>query len=126
MTSTAEEEKKTIEGDNQVEQKPQKTRHNSQKRPSALRDQINAQKQSSRAGSRNGPRPPIPKATVKNYHDPGEVQQRKGFGKVPKYLQKFAKDKEEAEAQRAIEAEKAKAPPGTRKMEQAERLEMLE
>ena len=110
---------------NYVEEK-KSARASSQKRPSALRDQINAQKQSARAGSKNGPRAPIPKAPVKNYHDPNEVQQRKGYGKVPKYLQKFAKEKEEAEAQKAIDAEKAKCPPGTRKMDHDERMEMLE
>ena len=54
------------------------------------------------------------------------AEQRKGYGKVPKYLQKFNKEKEDKQKQKEMDAELAKCPPGTRKMPQEERLAMLE
>jgi hypothetical protein len=50
---------------------------------------------------------------------------RKGFGKVPKYLQKFNQEREEQIQQKAQEKEAAKCPPGTRKMDESERQDML-
>ena len=50
---------------------------------------------------------------------------RKGYGKVPKYLQKFNQEKADKQYQKDIEAENAKCPPGTRKMEENERVDML-
>lgn len=51
---------------------------------------------------------------------------RKDYGKVPKYLQKFNKDREDKEKQRLIDEENKKCPPGTRKMPEEERLKMLD
>ena len=50
----------------------------------------------------------------------------KGFGKVPKYLQKFKTQKEEQLKQKEMEKELAKCPPGTRRMGDEERLQILE
>lgn len=46
---------------------------------------------------------------------------RKGYGKVPKYLQKFKAEKEEEMKQKEIEKEMAMCPPGTRRMPEEER-----
>lgn len=51
---------------------------------------------------------------------------RKDYGKVPKYLQKFNKEREEKEKQKLIDEENKKCPPGTRKMPEDERLKMLD
>ena len=51
---------------------------------------------------------------------------RKGFGKVPKYLQKFNEQRDEQAHERAMEEERKQYPPGTRKMDQDERLKLLE
>lgn len=58
------------------------TRHNSQKRPSELRNGRVGAKQ----GSQQGPRPSLPKAQSKNKENEQALDQRKGYGKVPKYL----------------------------------------
>ena len=44
---------------------------------------------------------------------------------MPKYLQKFNSEREEKEKQKALDKEAAKCPPGTRRMEEAERQDML-
>lgn len=50
----------------------------------------------------------------------------KAYGKVPKYLQKFNKDREDKEKQKLVDEENKKCPPGTRKMPEDERLKMLD
>jgi hypothetical protein len=49
------------------------------------------------------------------------VEKKKGYGQVPKYLQKFNKQKEDELARKQIENENSKAPPGTRRMPENER-----
>lgn len=51
--------------------------------------------------------------------------QHKAYGKVPKYLKKFNEEKKEKTRQSEIDKENAKCPPGTRKMEDGERKDML-
>ena len=71
-------------------------------------------------------RPPgLPKGHNKNKENQDQPEQRKGFGKVPKYLQRFNKEKEEQIKQKEIDDEAAKCPPGTRKMPEGERQDML-
>ena len=50
----------------------------------------------------------------------------KGFGKVPKYLQKFKQNREEEMKQKEIEKELAKIPVGCRKLDEEERVKMLD
>ena len=50
-----------------------------------------------------------------------EKDLRKGYGKVPKYLQKFKIAKDEQIKQKEIEKEMAMCPPGTRRMPENER-----
>jgi hypothetical protein len=49
----------------------------------------------------------------------------KNYGKIPKYIQKYDRQREELHIQKMIEEEKAKHPPGTRLMPEEERLETL-
>ena len=49
----------------------------------------------------------------------------KSQGNVPKYLDKFKKEREEVKRRKEIEAENAKLPPGTRLMPEDERLNTL-
>lgn len=53
------------------------------------------------------------------------VDLHKGYGKVPKYLQKFKNQREEEKKQREMDKEMAKCPPGTRRMPTPERLQIL-
>ena len=53
------------------------------------------------------------------------MKTHKNYGKVPQYINKFAKQKEQMAIQRMIDEEKAKIPPGTRLMPESERLETL-
>lgn len=55
-----------------------------------------------------------------------EESKHKEFGKVPKYLNKFQKQKEEEADRKRREEEDAKLPPGTRLMGEDERLRTLE
>mmetsp|Transcript_39714 Transcript_39714/g.60868 ORF Transcript_39714/g.60868 Transcript_39714/m.60868 type:complete len:108 (-) Transcript_39714:3-326(-) len=51
---------------------------------------------------------------------------RKGYGKVPRYLQRFQKEKQE-QIKKKEEAEEAKkCPPGTRKLPESERKDILD
>lgn len=54
-----------------------------------------------------------------------EIQTHKNYGRVPGYINKFHKQKEEMVIMKMIEEEKAKMPPGTRLMPEQERLETL-
>lgn len=49
----------------------------------------------------------------------------KNFGKVPSYIHKYNRAREDAEIQRMVEEERAKIPPGTRLMPDEERLDTL-
>ena len=49
----------------------------------------------------------------------------KNYGKVPRYIDKFNKERQEAKHQREIDAEMAKLPPGTRLLPEDERLSTL-
>ncbi len=51
--------------------------------------------------------------------------QHKAYGKVPSYMRKYNREREEAARQKEIDAEKAKMPPGTRLMPEQERRETL-
>ena len=55
-----------------------------------------------------------------------EKELHKGYGKVPRYLQKFKQVKEEEKKQKEIEKENAKIPAGCRLMGEEERLVMLD
>eukprot|EP00347_Sterkiella_histriomuscorum_P022398 403330630 len=59
-------------------------------------------------------------------HDQQSPQLHKSFGKVPTYINKFAKQKEDHEYQLRREEEDAKIPPGTRQMSEDERQRTLE
>lgn len=102
-------------------------RYNSQKRPTDLRNENKIEKP--RRGSQQGIRPPLPKAgnnkNKENQKDANGGETRKGYGKVPKYLQRFNKEKEEQKIQKELDDEMAKCPPGTRKMPEGERQDML-
>lgn len=50
----------------------------------------------------------------------------KAYGNVPKYLDKYNRQREDAVKQKAIDEENAKLPPGTRLMLEDERLATLE
>lgn len=54
-----------------------------------------------------------------------EMVTHKNYGKIPRYIQKYDKQREDQAVQRMIEEEKAKHPPGTRLMPEDERLETL-
>ena len=54
-----------------------------------------------------------------------ETFKHKNQGKVPSYLNKYAKEREEKQRQKELEAENAKHPPGTRLMPEEERVETL-
>ena len=67
-----------------------------------------------------------PKDQQSNAGDAAAVQdsaaaQHKNYGKVPSYLNKYNKQREELAKQRALEEEQAKHPPGTRLMPEDER-----
>lgn len=49
----------------------------------------------------------------------------KNYGRVPRYINKYAQERAEAEIERLAEEEQAKVPPGTRLMPEEERLETL-
>lgn len=53
--------------------------------------------------------------------EPESIALKKDYGKVPKYLDKFNKKREEAVKQKFIDDENAKLPPGTRLMPEDER-----
>ena len=55
-----------------------------------------------------------------------EKELHKGYGKVPRYLQKFKQVKEEEKKQKEIDKENAKIPAGCRLMGEEERLVMLD
>lgn len=55
-----------------------------------------------------------------------EKELHKGYGKVPRYLQKYKQVKEEEKKQKEIDKENSKIPPGCRKMGEEERLLMLD
>ena len=80
----------------------------------------------SRGQPRNqGTRPPmIPGGRTQDKENIKDLP-RKDYGKVPKYLQKFNKDREDKEKQKLIDEENKKCPAGTRKMPEDERLTML-
>lgn len=50
----------------------------------------------------------------------------KAYGNVPKYLDNYKKQRDDAVRQKAIDEENAKLPPGTRLMGEEERLATLE
>lgn len=50
-----------------------------------------------------------------------DSQANKNFGKVPKYINKFNQQREDARRQKEIEEEIKKMPPGTRLMPEDER-----
>lgn len=54
-----------------------------------------------------------------------EMETHKNYGKVPRYIQKYDRKREELHVQKMIEEERAKHPPGTRLMPEEERLETL-
>ena len=62
---------------------------------------------------------------VKDKENIKDEAQKKDYGKVPKYLQKFNKEREEKAQQKLLDEENKKFPPGTKKMGESERLEML-
>ena len=51
---------------------------------------------------------------------------RKSYGKVPAYLNKYNKERENAVKQKAYEEEQSKLPPGTRLMGEEERIATLD
>lgn len=53
------------------------------------------------------------------------LDMHKNYGKIPRYMQKYDKEREDQRIERMIEEEKAKHPPGTRLMPEEERLETL-
>ena len=53
------------------------------------------------------------------------IEKKKNYGQVPKYLQRFNQQKEAEQVKKAIEKENSKAPPGTRRMPENERQDML-
>lgn len=55
-----------------------------------------------------------------------EPTKHKAYGNVPKYLDKYKNQREDALKQKAIDEENAKLPPGTRLMGEEERLATLE
>lgn len=54
------------------------------------------------------------------------VNKPKNYGKVPEYINKYNREREDQARQREIEAEQAKLPPGTRLMPEDERVQTLE
>lgn len=83
----------------------------------------------SRGTARNaqGIRPPmVPSGrVVVQDKENNKENAKKDYGKVPKYLQKFNKEREEQQKQKLLDAENKKCPAGTRKMDEEERLAML-
>ena len=67
----------------------------------------------------------IPTGKVQDKENIKEQQPRKDYGKVPKYLQKFNKEREDKEKQKLLDEEAKKCPPGTRRMGEEERVQML-
>ncbi len=62
---------------------------------------------------------------AKNAEEPTIAGKNKNYGKVPSYINKYAKEREDAVKQKAIDDEMAKHPPGTRLMPEDERQETL-
>lgn len=54
------------------------------------------------------------------------VQKPKNYGKVPAYIDKFNKEREDEKVRRHLAEEQAKLPPGTRLMPEDERIQTLE
>ena len=54
-----------------------------------------------------------------------EPDMHKNYGKIPSYINRYHKERHEAQVQQMIEEEKARHPPGTRLMPEEERLETL-
>jgi hypothetical protein len=54
------------------------------------------------------------------------VQKPKNYGKVPAYIDKFNKEREDERVRRQLAEEQAKLPPGTRLMPEDERVKTLE
>jgi len=73
----------------------------------------------SRRETSNARKPPVSGASKE------APEQRKGFGKVPKYLEKFKEQKHELELKKAREQEMKSCPPGTRRMDDDERMKIL-
>ena len=58
--------------------------------------------------------------------DRKDMEKHNKYGKVPQYINKFNKQREDRAAKKAYEDEMAKLPPGTRMMPEAERLSTLD
>lgn len=67
----------------------------------------------------------VPSGRAQDKENIKQDSQRRDYGKVPKYLQKFNKAREDKEKQKLIDEENKKCPAGTRKMDNEERLSML-
>ncbi|CDW72994.1 UNKNOWN [Stylonychia lemnae] len=106
--------KREIQSQNQTEQRPQHVNKSDNK--NYIHDNINGVvnvKQSSKLGRKDtGSKSPTSK--------------HKEFGKVPNYLNKMQKQKDEEIERRRQEEEESKLPPGTRLMPEDERLRTLE
>eukprot|EP00347_Sterkiella_histriomuscorum_P002282 403368754 len=74
---------------------------------------------------RNSSRPPIPTNNTQMRLTQQEENKHKNFGKVPKYLQNFRTEKDEIQREIERELEKKNCPPGTRLMDEDERIRML-
>jgi hypothetical protein len=53
------------------------------------------------------------------------IKEYKSYGRIPKYLNRFNKQREQIQFQRQQLEEQAKLPPGTRLMPESERLQTL-
>lgn len=67
----------------------------------------------------------LPTGKIQDKENIKENPQHKAYGKVPKYLQKYNKERDDKEKQRLVDEENKKCPPGTKKMPEDERIKML-
>ncbi len=61
-----------------------------------------------------------------NIEEKPDAPQHKSYGKVPQYINKFNKQREDAIKQKVLDEENSKLPPGTRLMLEDERKATLE
>lgn len=69
--------------------------------------------------------PPTSKTAAQSDAASNVAGKNKNYGKVPSYLNKYAKQRDEEVKRKADEVERSKHPPGTRLMPEDERRETL-
>lgn len=105
----------------------EKIKNSQARRRSGVRRESRGQPRNNQGGTNRPPMIPSGRNVNNNVQDKENIKdaQKKDYGKVPKYLQKFNKEREEKEKQKLIDEENKKCPAGTRKMPEDERIAML-